>query len=88
MKIFKYLIESIFIYTFFLIIKLLGLNNGRKLFSFIFNKIGPLIKSKKITNENLERALGKDKSQNKKIISKMWSNYGMTFVEYLYLKKF
>ena len=88
MKIFKYLIESIFIYTFFLIIKLLGLNNGRKLFSFIFNKIGPLIKSKKITNENLERALGKDKSQNKKIISKMWSNYGMTFVEYLYLKSF
>ena len=88
MKILKYLVESIFIYTFFFMIKLVGLNNGRKIFSFVFNKIGPLIKSKKIINENLERALGNNKLQNKKIISKMWSNYGMTFVEYLYLKRF
>ena len=88
MKILKYLVESIFIYTFFFMIKLVGLNNGRKIFSFVFNKIGPLIKSKKIINENLERALGNNKLQNRRIISQMWSNYGMTFVEYLYLKRF
>ena len=74
MKILKYLVESIFIYTFFFMIKLVGLNNGRKIFSFVFNKIGPLIKSKKIINENLERALGNNKLQNKKIISKKLSN--------------
>ena len=88
-KFFKYLIESIFIYIFFLIAKILGLNISRKLFSLIFCKVGPFIKSKKIIEENLFRALG-DRGDNQKIdiISKMWKNYGMTFVEYIYLYRF
>jgi KDO2-lipid IV(A) lauroyltransferase len=88
-KIIKYFFQAIFIYLFFTIIKIIGLNLGRKFFSFLFRKIGPSIKSDKIINDNLEKFLG---SQNldikKKIKFKMWANYGKTFVEYLYLKKF
>ncbi len=89
MKIIKYFIEAFFIYSFFIIIKIIGLKNSRFLFSFIFNKIGPLVKSKKIINQNIDTALKRCSNKRKKeIISNMWSNYGMTFVEYLYLNKF
>ena len=89
MKIFKYLIEALLIYIFFIIIKVLRINFSRKLFSYIFNKIGPLIKSKEVIEENLERILGSLDHDNKhKIISKMWSNYSSTFVEYLFLNNF
>ena len=72
MKIFKYLIEALLIYTFFIIIKVLRINFSRKLFSYIFNKIGPLIKSKEVIEENLERILGSlDRDNKHKIISKM-----------------
>ncbi len=87
MKIIKYFGEAIIIYIFFLIIILIGLNNSRKLFSFIFLKIGPFIKSKKIVEKNIYRVFG-NSVDKKKIITDMWSNYGKTFVEYLYLRKF
>jgi KDO2-lipid IV(A) lauroyltransferase len=88
-KILKYFIESLFVYTFFLIIKLIGLIISRGLFSFVFKKVGPLIKSKKVIYENLEKILGHhEDAEKKKIISNMWSNYGMTFVEYIFLNQF
>ena len=89
MKIIKYFIEAVFIYTFFLIIKILGLKNSRNLFSFIFNKIGPIFKSKKIIDENLNKIINfKNYREKKNIVEDMWSNYGKTFAEYLYLYKF
>jgi KDO2-lipid IV(A) lauroyltransferase len=89
MKIIKYLIEAILIYICFIFIKLIGLNNGRHFFSYIFNIIGPLIKSKKTINSNLEKIkISYDDKKKKEITFNMWSNYGMTFVEYLYLNKF
>ena len=89
MKIFKYFIEAVFIYIFFIIIKVLRINFSRKLFSYIFNKIGPLIKSKEIIDENLERILGSLSHDIKlKIITKMWNNYSSTFIEYLFLNNF
>ena len=89
MKIFKYFIEAILIYIFFIAIKILRINFSRKLFSYIFNKIGPLIKSKDVIDENLENILGSLDHNNKhKIISKMWNNYSSTFVEYLFLNNF
>ena len=89
MKIIKYLIESLFIYIFFIIIKMIGLNLSRKVFSFIFRIIGPLIKSKKLISTNISKAfLNISKKDEKAIISSMWSNYGMVFVEYIFLKKF
>tara|TARA_E500000331_G_scaffold131134_1_gene128345 strand:+ start:841 stop:1710 length:870 start_codon:yes stop_codon:yes gene_type:complete len=87
MKIIKYFFEALIIYLFFLIIKILGLKNSRKIFSFIFIKVGPLIKSKKIVEENIFRVFG-NQIDSKQITKSMWSNYGKTFVEYLFLKKY
>ena len=88
-KTIKYFFQAIFIYLFFIIIKIIGINSSRKIFSFIFNKIGSLIKSEKIINANLEKFLGSQNIDLKKNIKlQMWSNYGKTFVEYLFLHKF
>ena len=89
MKIIKYLIQAFIIYAFFILIKILGLNISRRLFAKIFQIIGPLIKSEKTINENLEKFLSSYNEEQKKNIKKMmWSNYGKTFVEYLFLNKF
>jgi KDO2-lipid IV(A) lauroyltransferase len=89
LKIIKYFIQSIFIYLFFIIIKIIGLNLSRKFFSFLFNFVGPYIKSEQIINNNLEKFLGSQNENIKKDIkTKMWANYGKTFVEYLFLDKF
>jgi len=88
-KIIKYFLQASVIYFFFIVIKLIGLTLSRKLFSYLFSKIGPLIKSEIIINNNLERFMGPFNDNLKKNIKiDMWSNYGKTFVEYLYLKKF
>ena len=89
MKIIKYLIESIIIYIFFIIIKICGLKLSRIIFSKIFIMLGPLLKSKDVINNNLYK-INKQISEGRKleIISSMWSSYGKTFVEYLFLKKF
>ena len=88
-KFIKYFFEACLVYFFLFFGKLIGLNNARKLFSLIFQKIGPLVKSKSVINKNLEKFLKhNDKKIRKKIISSMWSNYGMTFIEYVFLNKF
>ena len=88
-KLIKYFFEAFFIYIFFLIIKLIGLSLSRQVFSFIFKTIGPIIKSRNVIDKNLLK-FSKDLSDEKKkeIESNMWSNYGMTFVEYIFLKEF
>ena len=88
-KIIKYLIQAIIIYLFFIIVKIIGLSLGRKLFSYLFNKIGPSVRSDRTVDSNLEKFLGFQNIDIKKNIkSKMWANYGKIFVEYLFLKKF
>jgi KDO2-lipid IV(A) lauroyltransferase len=88
-KIIKYFLQAILVYSFFIIIKLIGLTLSRRLFSLLFNMIGPVIKSESIISNNLEKFLGPHNDDLKnKIKFQMWSNYGKTFVEYLYLKKF
>jgi len=88
-KIVKYFFQAIIIYLFFIIIKLSGLKLSRSIFSYFFNKVGPLIKSNQIINENLQRFMGSyNENKKQKIKVEMWSNYGKTFVEYLFLKKF
>ncbi len=88
-KIIKYFLQSIFIYLFFLLGLILGLKISRKIFSYIFSFIGPILKSKKTIEKNLN-IFSKDisKSEKEKIINLMWKNYGMTFIEYLFLNKF
>ena len=85
-KPFKYFFEAFFIYSFFLIGKLIGLSLSRKFFSFIFKKIGPIIRSNNILNKNLLNFSNELSDKEKKEIKlNMWSNYGMTFIEYIFL---
>mgnify|MGYP006077307855 CR=1 len=88
-KIIKYFLQSVIIYLFFIIIKLIGLKLSRSFFSYLFNKIGPLIKSNHVINGNLDKFIGSySENRRENIKTEMWSNYGKTFVEYLFLKKF
>jgi KDO2-lipid IV(A) lauroyltransferase len=88
-KFIKYFFQALIIYSFFIIIKLIGLKLSRNFFSYLFNKIGPLIKSNVVINENLDKFIGPYNENKKiKIKQKMWANYGKTFVEYLFLKRF
>ena len=88
-KIIKYLIQSLIIYSFFLIGKLIGLKLSRKLFGYMFKKLGPVFKSKKIITQNL-KIFSKNISKNEieKISFEMWENYGKTFIEYVFLNIF
>ena len=88
-KIIKYFFEALIIYLFFIIIKIIGLSISRILFSSFFKKIGPIIRSNDIIKKNLNIFSNKlsEKTKNE-IEQNMWSNYGKTFVEYMFLKKF
>ena len=85
-KFIKYLIQSIVIYFFFIIGKLLGLSTSKKFFSLVFEKIGPFFKSKIVIDKNL-KIFNPDLTSDQKaiIINDMWKNYGMTFIEYIHL---
>ena len=88
-KIIKYFFQAIIIYFFFIVIKIIGLKLSRNFFAYLFNKVGPVIKSDLIINENLHRFMGTYSEDRRESIKyDMWSNYGKTFVEYLFLKKF
>ena len=88
-KIFNYLIQSLLIYIFFFVGRLIGLNLSRKFFSFIFSLVAPFFKSKKIIENNLNiYSKNITKDEKEKIISSMWKNYGITFIEYIYLNFF
>ena len=88
-KNFNYLFQSILIYLFLLIARIIGLKLSRQIFSFIFLSFAHIFKSKKVISENLY-TYNKNisLSEKEKIISSMWKNYGMTFVEYIFLDKF
>ena len=88
-KFFKYFFQAIIVYLFFIIGKLVGLKLSRIIFSTIFKLVAPAFKSKKIIDRNLSIFASEvpniDKNQ---IISEMWKNYGMTFIEYMFLNTF
>ena len=85
----NYFLQSLFVYLFFFIGRILGINLSRRFFSGIFILIGPFFKSNKIINKNLKIFSStislKDKSR---IMKNMWSNYGKTFIEYIFLNRF
>ena len=89
MKIISYFLQSFLIYLFFLIGRILGLKISRRLFSFLFVYVGPIFKSKKIIENNLNIFSNKNPNTNKKKIqNSMWENYGKTFIEYIFLNYF
>ena len=88
-KLANYFLQSLFVYTFFLIGRIFGLKISRKIFSFLFLKIGPFFKSKKIIIKNLKICRDGNLSLDQQItIKNMWKNYGMTFIEYIFLAHF
>ena len=85
----KYFFQFLFIIILFLIFKLLGLKYSSILSSKIFRTLGPFFRSNDISHSNLSKAFPHlDKNERKKIINKMWENYGKIFAEYLFLKDF
>tara|TARA_Y200000002_G_C22626547_1_gene640536 strand:- start:197 stop:1051 length:855 start_codon:yes stop_codon:yes gene_type:complete len=89
MKIINYLLQSILIYFFFLLGRILGLKLSRKLFSYLFLKIGTFFKSKKTIEKNLNIFSHKmTDADQKNIVDNMWENYGKTFIEYIFLNSF
>ena len=88
-KIINYFFQSLLIYLFFLVAIILGIKMSRRIFGSLFSFVGPFFKSKKILNNNLKiysQTISEDKI--KEISNNMWKNYGMTFIEYMFLKYF
>ena len=82
----NYFLQAFIIYSFFFIGRILGIKISRKIFSFLFSIVGPFFKSKKTINKNLEIFLPEiSDEEREKIINNMWKNYGMTFIEYIFL---
>ena len=85
----SYFFQAVIIYLFFFVGKLLGLNLSKKIFAFLFKRLGPLFKSKSIIEKNLTNFNSNlTNEQRENIISSMWENYGITFIEYIFLKLF
>ena len=85
----NYFLQSLFVYLFFFIGRILGINLSRKFFSGMFILIGPFFKSNEIINKNLKIFSSTISLKDKSRITKdMWGNYGKTFIEYIYLKRF
>jgi Kdo2-lipid IVA lauroyltransferase/acyltransferase len=88
-KAFNYFFQSLIIYFFFFIGRILGIKLSRKIFSFLFLIIGPLFRSKNTIKKNLDIFSQTISDQERGVIIKnMWKNYGMTFIEYVFLDYF
>ena len=89
MKIIKYILEAFFIYIIFLLIKIIGINWGRKISSYIFVKLGFIFRSRTTIKENISTAFSNlNENERNNIIKSMWKNYGFVFAEYIFMKKF
>ena len=89
MKYFNYFLQFLFVMFFFSLFKILGLNISSKIGGKLFEKIGPLFRSKKLIQKNITRAfpLISDKNLNQ-FVRLMWNNYGRIFAEYIFIKDF
>ncbi|MDB3886904.1 lysophospholipid acyltransferase family protein [Candidatus Pelagibacter sp.] len=89
MKIIKYFLQFLFIIIFFFLFKILGLSISSALGGKLFEKIGPLFRSKKLIHSNLKKAFPDISLDHLNRIAKMmWNNYGRVFAEYMFIKKF
>ena len=89
MKIIKYFLQFIFIIVLFSFFKILGLNISSALGGKLFEKIGPLFRSKELIHSNLKKAFPGINLENlDKVTKLMWNNYGRVFAEYMFIKQF
>ena len=89
MKYFNYFFQFLFVIFFFSLFKFLRLNFSSKIGGKLFEKIGPLFRSKKLIQKNIKRAFPHINEENSDKIKKlMWNNYGRLFAEYIFIKEF
>ena len=88
MRKFLYLIEFILIKLFFFILVIIGYRNGSNLGYVIGQLLGPLFRSKKLIEKNLDESGVLHKSKYKQVISRVYGNYGRILSEYPFLKEF
>jgi len=87
MKIIKYFFQFLFIIILFFLFKILRLNISSNLGGKLFEKIGPLFRSKKLIHSNLKKAFPNiNLNDLNKITKLMWNNYGRVFAEYMFIK--
>ena len=73
----------------FFIFRILGMSLSRKFSSFLLVRFGFLFRKKEIIKNNILKVFKKYSDTDiDKLIKKMWSNYGLTFAEYVFLDKF
>jgi KDO2-lipid IV(A) lauroyltransferase len=85
----KYFVQFLMIIFLFFIYKIIGLRFSSILSGYIMLLLGPLFRSKNLSNDNLKKALPNlTDSQRKKILDQMWFNYGQILSEYMFIKNF
>ena len=89
MKLLKYFFQFLLVIISFGLFKILGPNISSNIGGIIFEKVGPLFRSKKIIHSNIKKAIPDINSDNLDNITKlMWNNYGRVFAEYVFIKNF
>ena len=89
MKIIKYFLQFLFVITMFSLFKILGANISSFLGGKLFEKIGPLFRSKKLIHSNIKKAFPNINLDDlNKTTQSMWNNYGRVFAEYMFIKNF
>ena len=85
----KYFIQFLVIILLLIIFRIIGIKQSTILSGKIFEILGPLIISNKISQLNLSKAFPKRTELEKtKIIKMMWNNYGKILAEYVFIKNF
>ena len=85
----KYLIQFLIIIFFLILFKLLGLRISSILSGYLTKTFGPFFRSNNLARKNLVRAMPNLNSyQQKRLLEKMWFNYGKILSEYIFIKNF
>ena len=85
MKIFKYFLQFAMVSSLFMIFKIIGLQNASFVGSWLAKIFGPLFKSKKVIEKNLNICFKNiEQKEIKRISLGMWDNIGRTFSEYIF----
>tara|TARA_Y100000992_G_scaffold157732_1_gene105555 strand:+ start:2340 stop:3194 length:855 start_codon:yes stop_codon:yes gene_type:complete len=88
MKNIKYFIQFIVIIFLFILFKIIGLKTSSIISGTIFTLVGPLFRSSQLSHNNLSLAFPEmNKNRRNEILKKMWFNFGVIFVEYIFIEK-
>ena len=88
MKLIKYFFQFIIVSIFFIFFKILGYKKSSDLSGILFKKVGSFFRSQNIIKKNLSNIFHTENKNLKKIIDKIWENYGRIFSDYVFIKDF